>query len=175
MDTPRKPYPTAVTDEEWAFVAPYLTLMDETAPQRRHDLREAFNALRLDRAGGRAVAVVAARVPALGRRPSADQALDRRRPFRGDGPRPAGAGARRRRAESTADRGDFGRTHPAIDAGARAPGGLRRPQAQEGIEGPRRRRHPRPPGHPPGPPRAAPRRRSRSGRRSARGPRMCRR
>ncbi|MDP9358948.1 MAG: IS5 family transposase [Chloroflexota bacterium] len=42
----RKPYPTDVTDEEWAFVAPYLTLMDEHAPQRRHDLREVFNALR---------------------------------------------------------------------------------------------------------------------------------
>src|SRR5919107_359605 len=43
---PRKPYPSDVTDEEWAFVAPYLTLMDETAPQRRHDLREVFNGLR---------------------------------------------------------------------------------------------------------------------------------
>ncbi len=43
---PRKPYPTDVTDEEWAFVAPYLTLMDPEAPQRRHDLREVFNALR---------------------------------------------------------------------------------------------------------------------------------
>ena len=42
----RKPYPTDVTDEEWAFVAPYLTLMDPGAPQRRHDLREVFNALR---------------------------------------------------------------------------------------------------------------------------------
>ncbi len=42
----RKPYPTDVTDEEWAFVAPYLTLMREDAPQRRHDLREVFNALR---------------------------------------------------------------------------------------------------------------------------------
>jgi transposase len=42
----RKPYPTDVTDEEWAFVAPYLTLMDADAPQRRHDLREVFNALR---------------------------------------------------------------------------------------------------------------------------------
>ena len=47
METqPRKPYPTDVTDEEWAFVAPYLTLMDPEAPQRRHDLREVFNALR---------------------------------------------------------------------------------------------------------------------------------
>jgi transposase len=46
MSTPRKPYPSNVTDDEWAFVAPYLTLMDEAAPQRRHDLREVFNALR---------------------------------------------------------------------------------------------------------------------------------
>jgi transposase len=43
---PRKPYPTDVTDDEWAFVAPYLTLMDADAPQRRYDLREVFNALR---------------------------------------------------------------------------------------------------------------------------------
>src|SRR3954453_6113867 len=44
--SPRKPYPTDVSDEEWAFVAPYLTLMTEDAPQRVHDLREVFNALR---------------------------------------------------------------------------------------------------------------------------------
>jgi transposase len=43
---PRKPYPTDVTDDEWAFLAPYLTLMTEDAPQRRHDLREVCNALR---------------------------------------------------------------------------------------------------------------------------------
>jgi transposase len=35
-----------VTDEEWAFVAPYLTLMAEDAPQRRRALREVYNALR---------------------------------------------------------------------------------------------------------------------------------
>ena len=48
MATPatRKPYPTDVSDEEWAFVAPYLTLMTPEAPQREHDLREVFNALR---------------------------------------------------------------------------------------------------------------------------------
>jgi transposase len=47
MQTPtRKPYPSDVSDEEWAFVAPYLTLMTEAAPQRRHDLREVFNGLR---------------------------------------------------------------------------------------------------------------------------------
>jgi len=43
---PRKPYPTDVSDEEWAFVAPYLSLMSQDAPQRRHDLREVYNALR---------------------------------------------------------------------------------------------------------------------------------
>src|SRR3712207_5355345 len=55
MDTPavpRRPYPTDVSDEEWAFVAPYLTLMDEAAPQRRHDLREVFNGLRFIVRGG---------------------------------------------------------------------------------------------------------------------------
>src|SRR6266498_4607188 len=42
----RKPYPSDITDDEWAFVAPYLTLMKEDAPQREHDLREVFNAVR---------------------------------------------------------------------------------------------------------------------------------
>jgi transposase len=38
-----------VSDEEWAFVAPYLALVREDAPQRRHDLhdlRDVFNGLR---------------------------------------------------------------------------------------------------------------------------------
>lgn len=42
----RKPYPSDVSDDEWAFVAPYLTLMTEEAPQRTHSLREVFNGLR---------------------------------------------------------------------------------------------------------------------------------
>lgn len=42
----RKPYPTDIGDDEWAFIAPYLTLMREDAPQRGHDLREVLNALR---------------------------------------------------------------------------------------------------------------------------------
>src|ERR671925_143666 len=49
---PRKPYPSDVSDEEWAFVAPYLTLMRDDAPQRDYPLREVFNGLRwLVRAG----------------------------------------------------------------------------------------------------------------------------
>jgi len=42
----RKPYPSDVSDDEWALVAPYLTLMTEEAPQREHPLREVFNGLR---------------------------------------------------------------------------------------------------------------------------------
>ena len=42
----RKPYPSDVLDDEWTFVAPYLTLMTEDAPQRDHSLREVFNGLR---------------------------------------------------------------------------------------------------------------------------------
>ncbi len=42
----RTPYPSDVSDDEWSFVAPYLTLMTEEAPQREYDLREVFNGLR---------------------------------------------------------------------------------------------------------------------------------
>lgn len=42
----RKPYPSDVSDEEWALVAPYLTLMTEDAPQREYSLREVFNGVR---------------------------------------------------------------------------------------------------------------------------------
>lgn len=42
----RKPYPSDVSDEEWAFIAPYLTLMREDAPQRDYSLREVFKGLR---------------------------------------------------------------------------------------------------------------------------------
>ena len=42
----RKRYPSDVSDEEWAFVAPGLALIREDAPQRQHDLREVLNGLR---------------------------------------------------------------------------------------------------------------------------------
>ena len=41
-----KPYPSDVSDEEWSFVAPYLTLCRLDSDQREHDLRDVFNALR---------------------------------------------------------------------------------------------------------------------------------
>lgn len=40
----RTAYPGDVSDGEWAFVAPYLTLMTADAPQRTHELRAVFNA-----------------------------------------------------------------------------------------------------------------------------------
>jgi transposase len=46
MSTTRKSYPSDVSDAEWEFVLPYLTLMRSDAPQRTHDLREVFNAIR---------------------------------------------------------------------------------------------------------------------------------
>jgi transposase len=52
MTKARKRYPSDVSDEEWAFCAPYLTRMREDAPQRKYPLRELFNGLRwLVRAG----------------------------------------------------------------------------------------------------------------------------
>ena len=42
----RKAYPSDVSDEEWAFVVSYLTLIREDAPQRDYSLREVFNGLR---------------------------------------------------------------------------------------------------------------------------------
>src|SRR5438045_2469865 len=48
----RTSYDSDVSNAEWAFVAPYLTLMTENAPQRTYSLREVFNGLRwLVRAG----------------------------------------------------------------------------------------------------------------------------
>ena len=42
----RQNYLSDVSDDEWAFVASYLTLMREDAPQREHPLREVFDGLR---------------------------------------------------------------------------------------------------------------------------------
>jgi len=46
MNTTRKPYSTDVSDAEWEFLAPYLTLMRQDAPQRQHPLRELLDATR---------------------------------------------------------------------------------------------------------------------------------
>jgi len=46
MSSTRKPYPSDVSDDEWAFVAPYLVLLGEDASQRRYPLCEVFSGLR---------------------------------------------------------------------------------------------------------------------------------
>jgi len=46
MEIARKSYPSDVSDDEWALIAPYLTLLPEDAGQRDYPLREAFNGLR---------------------------------------------------------------------------------------------------------------------------------
>lgn len=42
----RQAYPSDISDDEWAFVAPYVTLMTADAPQRTHSLREVLHGLR---------------------------------------------------------------------------------------------------------------------------------
>src|SRR6195952_5063339 len=46
MSLDRAAYPSDVSDEEWALVAPYLALLREDSKQRDHELREVFNGLR---------------------------------------------------------------------------------------------------------------------------------
>jgi len=46
MNTTRKSYPSDVSDTEWDFLLPYLTLMREDAPQRSNDLRQVYDGLR---------------------------------------------------------------------------------------------------------------------------------
>lgn len=46
MNKPKRSYPSDVSDAEWEFLLPYLTLMREDAPQREYNLRELFNGMR---------------------------------------------------------------------------------------------------------------------------------
>lgn len=47
LDENQLPLLSDVSDEEWSFVVPYLTLMNKEASQPKHDLREVSNAPRL--------------------------------------------------------------------------------------------------------------------------------
>ncbi|SRR6266849_2189531 len=46
MKTTRKSYPSDVSDAEWEFLAPFLALMREDAPQREYSMRDLFDATR---------------------------------------------------------------------------------------------------------------------------------
>jgi transposase len=82
----RKPYPSDVSDQEWAFVAPYLALVPEDAPQRNHDLREVQKRVALGGEDRLSVALHATRLAAVGSCLSADKKMARGGPLRGDGP-----------------------------------------------------------------------------------------
>jgi len=56
MTTSRKPYPSDVSNEEWALVAPYLTLLPGAAGQGEHPLR-GIQRLALHRQDRRALAL----------------------------------------------------------------------------------------------------------------------
>src|SRR5437764_610036 len=46
MSATRTSYPSDVSDAEWEFLLPYLTLMRPDAPQREYALRDVFDAVR---------------------------------------------------------------------------------------------------------------------------------
>src|ERR1700679_2856261 len=129
----RKPYPTDVTDEEWAFVAPYLSLMREDAPQREHSLREVFDALRYVVRAGEAWDD-AARSAAVGHCVSADAAVDEGRRVRDDDARSARASAVVGGPRPQTIGGDLRQPDTTKHAGKRRPGLLCGRQAEEGKE-----------------------------------------
>lgn len=100
----RKRYPTGVSDEGWDFVAPYLILFPLEAGQRRHDLREVFNALRYVLRTGCPWRMLPNDLPPFPCA-SADTALVQGRPFRGHRTRLAHPVALGRRALATSHGG----------------------------------------------------------------------
>src|SRR5579883_1539972 len=104
----RKPYPSDVSDEEWAFVAPYLTLMTEDAPQREYPLREVFHGLRWIIRAGAPWRMRQSAPAAMGSGLPADPALAEGRRVRGHRERLAPALAGGPRTHGAADGSDLG-------------------------------------------------------------------
>jgi transposase len=102
MET-RQPYPTDVSDEEWAFVAPYLTLMKEDAPQRVYPLREVFNGLRWMVRAGADRRLMPHDLPPWYAVYGQGRRWEKAGGLRGDRPRPAPGAAARRGARPRAD------------------------------------------------------------------------
>jgi hypothetical protein len=101
-------YPSDVSDEEWAFVAPYLALCREDSEQRDYSLRAVFNGLRnIVRTGGQ-WPLHAQRSASMNSRVSTDATLDPGPMFRDHGGGSAYAVARVFRAQGAADGDDPG-------------------------------------------------------------------
>ena len=120
----RKPYPTDVSDEEWAFVAPYLTLLVRQKTLRsvttiyvRHSTR-----CEVDREGRGSLAHDAKRLPAVGSRlPTEAKGALCRGGLRGDGPRPTRSTALGPGPGEGAHGGRAGQPHAALHSRERAP------------------------------------------------------
>ena len=134
----RKPYPTDVSDEEWAFVAPVSDLMTRGRPAAPPRPARGLQRAALDRARRRPVAHAADRLPAVGGGLPADPALAGRRACFEAMVHDLRALLRwsAGRADQP-DGGHFRQRHAAIDAGERAPRRLRRAQAAQGQQDPR--------------------------------------
>lgn len=91
----RTPYPSNVSDEELALVAPYLTMLTEAAPQRDHSLRDGCNGVRWITRTGAQGRMLPTDLPALIYRLSAHPALAHGGRLRGPGPRSAHSGVRK--------------------------------------------------------------------------------
>ena len=146
MSLDRAAYPSDVSDEEWALVAPYLALLRESSGQRDHDLREVFNGLRYIVKTGAPWRFMPHDLPPwaavyqqtqrwLAAECFADVAGDLRAVLRMAAVARAGAVC-----------GDPGQPHAALLARERRAGGLRRGQAQARLEGASGGGHARPRG-----------------------------
>lgn len=117
MTKARKSYPSDVSDEEWAFCAPYLTLMKEDAPQREHSLRELYNGLRWFVRAGCPWRMMPNDLPPGTRRAATNPALAAGGLLCNDGRRFTGIAAAGRATRQRPDGGDRGQSHVAIHAG----------------------------------------------------------
>src|SRR5215210_3651479 len=134
-----KTYPSDVSDEEWAFVLPYLTLCRDDAPQRTHDLREVFNGARYLMKTGAPWRWLPNDFPPWAAVYQQTQRWIKAGVFEsmvhdlrlfirlGEGRAPD---------PSAVILGDHRRAHAPEYARERASGGLRRPQTEEGLEAP---------------------------------------
>src|SRR5947209_14062632 len=119
MANVRKGYPSDVSDEEWAFCVPYLTLMKEDAPQRKHSLRELFNGLRWFVRAGCPWRMMPNDLPPWHAVQQQTQRWLRAGCFENLAAEFAFALVDRGRAKRRAQRGDPGQPHATIDAGER--------------------------------------------------------
>ncbi len=134
MSSDRPAYPSDVSDEEWALVAPYLALLREDSGQRDHELREVFNRLRYIVKTGAPWRFMPHDLPpwaATTSRPNAGFPPTALAQWRLLACCVAGSGG----ARAGAVCGDPGQPDPTLLARDRRAGGLRRGQAQARLEG----------------------------------------